>query len=316
MSSVILTPPLLRNAVTWRSVMISRPATLRRDKFALLIEQEQNARVPFEDIAVIVLNHAEITLTHSVLSACGEYGIGVFSSGPTHHPNGVFLPFLPHSRATRMLRLQLALGKPTAKRAWQTIIQAKIQNQANCLKLAEQSGVDKLESMARRVRSGDPDNLESQASAFYFRALFGNDFHRGQPRWINASLDYGYAVLRAAIARGLVAHGFLPALGLFHASEQNAFNLADDLIEPYRPLVDLHVIQHSLGHGVEDLLPADKVPLVSLLNVDMTMPRGTMSVLASIEQAVESLARLYEGGSETLLELPRLSGLTLHRHEC
>lgn len=302
--------------MTWRSVMISRPATLRREKFALLIEQEQDARVPFEDIAVIVLNHREITLTHSVLSACGEYGIGLFSTGPTHHPNGVFLPFLPHSRATRMLRLQLALGKPAAKRAWQTIIQAKIQNQADCLKLADKPGVERLESLARRVRSGDPDNLESQASAVYFRALFGNDFHRGQPRWINAALDYGYAVFRAAIARGLVAHGFLPALGLFHASEQNTFNLADDLIEPYRPLVDLHVIGHSLGHGMDDLLPMDKVPLVSLLNVDMAMPRGTMSALTSIEQAVESLARLYEGGSETLLELPCIIGLALHQHEC
>lgn len=302
--------------MTWRSVMVSRPATLRRDKFALLVEQEQDARVPFEDIAVIVLNHREITLTHSVLSACGEYGIGLFSTGPTHHPNGVFLPFLPHSRATRMLRLQLALGRPAAKRAWQTLIQAKIQNQASCLKLANKPGVERLESLARRVRSGDPDNLESQASAVYFRALFGNDFHRGQPRWINAALDYGYAVFRAAIARGLVAHGFLPALGLFHASEQNAFNLADDLIEPYRPLVDLHVSKHSLGHGVDDLLPMDKVPLVSLLNVDMAMPRGTMSALTSIEQAVESLARLYEGGSEILLELPQLTGLALHQHEC
>ncbi len=302
--------------MTWRSVMISRPATLRREKFALLIEQKQAARVPFEDIAVIVLDHAEITLSHSVLSACGEYGIGLFSTGPTHHPNGVFLPFLPHSRATRMLRLQLALGKPAAKRAWQTIIQAKIQNQATCLKFANKPGLERLESLARRVRSGDPDNLESQASALYFRAIYGNDFHRGQPRWINGALDYGYAVFRAAIARGLVAHGFLPALGLFHASEQNAFNLADDLIEPYRPLVDLHVIEHCLGHGVDDLLPADKAALVSLLNVNMAMPRGTMSALSSIEQAVESLARLYEGGSEILLELPQLTGLALHQHEC
>lgn len=302
--------------MTWRSVMISRPATLRREKFALLIEQEQDVRVPFEDIAVIVLNHREVSLIHSVLSACGEYGIGLFSTGPTHHPNGVFLPFLPHSRATRMLRLQLALGRPAAKRAWQTIIQAKIQNQATSLKLADKSGVERLESLARRVRSGDPDNLESQASAPYFRALFGNDFHRGQPRWINAALDYGYAVFRAAIARGLVAHGFLPALGLFHASEQNAFNLADDLIEPYRPLVDLHVIKHCAGHSLDDLLPMDKAALVSLLNVDMAMPRGTMSALSSIEQAVESLARLYEGGSEILLELPQLTGLALHQHGC
>ncbi|MFN3749858.1 MAG: type II CRISPR-associated endonuclease Cas1 [Thiobacillus sp.] len=296
--------------------MISRPAILRREKFALLIEQEQTARVPFEDIAVIVLNHREITLTHPVLSACGEYGIGLFSTGPNHHPNGVFMPFLPHSRGTRMLRLQLDLGRPAAKRAWQAIIQAKIGNQATCLELTDNAGAERLESLARRVRSGDPDNLESQASGVYFRALFGNSFHRGQPLWINAALDYGYTVFRAAIARGLVAHGFLPALGLFHASEQNAFNLADDLIEPFRPLVDLHVFKHRTGHDLDELQPADKAALVGLLNVDMAMPRGTMSALSSIEQAVESLARIYEGGNAGLLELPQLIGLAAHQYEC
>jgi CRISPR-associated protein Cas1 len=296
--------------------MISRPATLRRDKFALRIEQEHDARVPFEDIAVIVLNHPDITLTHPVLAACGEYGIALFSTGPTHHPNGVFLPYLPHSRGTRMLRLQLALARPIAKRAWQTIIQQKIANQAACLKLAERTGVEALEALARRVRSGDPDNVESQAASVYFRALFGDDFHRRQSRWINAALDFGYAVVRAAIARGLVAHGFLPALGLFHASEQNAFNLADDLIEPYRPLVDLHVIRQAFGHADDELLPADKAALVSLLNVDLAMPRGKMSALSSIEQAVESLARVVEGGTADALELPQLIGLAAHRHEC
>lgn len=302
--------------MSWRSVMISRPATLRREKFALLIEQEQSARVPFEDIAVIVLNHREITLTHSVLSACGEYGIGLFATGPNHHPNGVFLPFLPHSRGTRMLRLQLDLGRPAAKRTWQAIIQAKIGNQAACLKLTDNAGVERLVSLARRVRSGDPDNLESQASAVYFRTLFGSSFHRSQPRWVNAALDYGYAIFRAAIARGLVAHGFLPAFGLYHASEQNAFNLADDLIEPFRPLVDLHVFQHRIGHDVDELQPADKAALVSLLNVDMTMPRGIMSAQSAIEQAIESLARIYEGGSAELLELPQLTGLAPHQYEC
>lgn len=302
--------------MTWRSVMISRPATLRREKFALLVEQEQTARVPFEDIAVIVLNHREITLTHSVLSACGEYGIGLFALGPNHHPNGVFMPFLPHSRGTRMLRLQLDLGRPSAKRAWQSIIQAKIGNQAECLKLTDKPGVERLESLARRVRSGDPDNLESQASSVYFRALFGSSFHRSQPLWVNAALDYGYTIFRAAIARGLVAHGFLPAFGLFHASEQNAFNLADDMIEPFRPLVDLHVFQHRIGHDVDELQPADKAALVSLLNVDVAMPRGAMSVLSSIEQAIESLARIFEGGSAELLELPQLIGLAPHQYEC
>lgn len=301
--------------MTWRSVVISRPARLRREHYSLAIEQTETAFVPFEDIAVIVLNHREITLTHPVLSACGEYGISLFATGDTHHPSGVFLPFLPHSRATRWQRLQLDLPRPVAKQSWATIVRRKITNQAACLRLAGRDGAERLESCARRVRSGDGGNLEGQAAAFYFVQLFGKDFHRNQARFINASLDYGYAVLRGAIARGLVAHGLLPSLGLFHASEQNAFNLADDVIEPFRPLVDLFVSKLAIP-AADELRPEDKVALVGLLNVDVAMPRGKMSVLAAIEQAVESLARVYDGGSETLLELPSLIGLEQHRLEC
>lgn len=303
--------------MVWRSVVISQPAKLKREHFSLVVEQSQSARVPFEDIAVIVLNHREITLTHPVLSACGEYGIGLFSTGDNHQPNGVFVPFLAHSRATRVLRLQLDIDRPTAKRAWAEIVKVKIANQAACLRLAGKADAERLDSYARRVRSGDTDNLEAQASAFYFPLLFGSGFNRAQEGWINAALDYGYAVLRGAIARGLVAHGLLPSIGLFHRSEQNAFNLADDLIEPFRPLVDLHVVKHrpAVADETASLSPSDKVALVGLLNTDMRMPRGEMTVLAAVEQATEALVRLYDGGGESVLELPRLTGLRQHRIE-
>lgn len=301
--------------MVWRSVVINRPARLKREHFALVVEQEQSARVPFEDIAVIVLNHREITLTHPVLSACADYGIGLYSTGDNHQPNGVFMPFLQHSRATRMQRLQLNLDKPTTKRAWARIVQVKIQNQARCMELLGATGADRLASYARRVRSGDGGNLEAQASAYYFPQVFGRSFHRSQSGWANAALDYGYAVMRGACARALVQHGMLPSIGLFHSSEQNAFNLADDLIEPYRPVVDLHVAQQSPSDPDAELQPTDKAALVSLLNVDVAMPRGQMSVLASIEQAAESLARLYDGGSEQVLELPGLIGLRQHVFE-
>jgi CRISPR-associated protein Cas1 len=296
-------------------VVISRPAKLKREHYSLAIEQEQTAFVPFEDIAVIVLNHREITLTHPVLSACGEYGISLFATGDTHHPSGVFLPFLPHSRATRWLRLQLDLPRPVAKQTWASIVRKKIANQAACLRLAGRDGADRLESYARRVRSGDPDNLEGQAAAFYFSRLFGKDFYRKQEQFINAALDYGYAVLRGTIARGLVAHGLMPSIGIFHASEQNAFNLADDIIEPFRPVIDLYVATSSIPE-TDELRPTDKAALVGLLNVDVGMPRGKMSVLSAIEHSIESLARIYDGGSETLLELPTLIGLEQHRLEC
>jgi CRISP-associated protein Cas1 len=301
--------------MVWRSVIISQPAKLKRENFALLVEQEQSARVPFEDIAVIVLNNREITLTHPVLSACAEYGIGLFATGDNHQPSGVFLPFQSHSRATRMLRLQLDLDKPTGKRAWTAIVQAKINNQALCMKILNAGDHERLESMSRRVKSGDTGNMEAQAAAYYFPQVMGRSFHRSQEVWANAALDYGYAVMRGACARALVAHGMLPTLGLFHSSEQNAFNLADDLIEPYRAIVDLHVATNSKTDESVDLSPADKVALVALLNIDVAMPRGVMSVLSSIEQAAESLARLYDGGSELILEMPKLIGLNAHRYE-
>lgn len=298
----------------WRSVMISRPAKLRREHFSLAIEQEQTAFVPFEDIAIIVLNHREIQLTHPVLSACADYGIGLYATGENHQPNGVFLPFLAHSRTTRLMRKQMDIPRPLAKQAWASIVRRKIENQAAVLRFCAKTGVDRMDSYARRVRSGDTENLEGQAAAFYFTQLFGQGFYRAEERWVNAALDYGYAVLRGAIARGLVAHGMHPPIGLFHASEQNAFNLADDLIEPFRPLVDLHVAKNpAFTEG--DLNPQDKAKLVALLNVDVGMPQGKMSALSAIEYAVESLARLFEQGNSEL-ELPGLIGLQAHRLEC
>lgn len=294
--------------------MISRPAKLRREHYSLAIEQYETAYVPFEDIAVIVLNHREISLTHPVLSACGEYGISLFATSDTHHPSGVFLPFLTHSRTTRWQRLQLALPRPVAKQTWASIVRRKIANQAACLQIAGLDGADRLSAYAQRVRSGDSSRIEGQAAAFYFPRLFGPGFQRNQERWINAALDYGYAVLRGTIARGLVAHGLLPSLGLFHASEQNAFNLADDLIEPFRPLVDLYVIQNRHPDNAE-LTPADKAALIGLLNVDVSMPSGVMSALNAIEAAVESLAAVYESGEAGTLALPVLIGLREHRRD-
>ncbi len=298
----------------WRSVMISRPAKLRREHFSLAIEQEKTAYVPFEDIAIIVLNHREIQLTHPVLSACADYGIGLYATGDNHQPNGVFLPFLAHSRTTRLMRRQMDIPRPLAKQGWANIVRRKIENQTAVLRFCAKNGVDRMDSYSRRVRSGDQENLEGQAAAFYFTQLFGQGFYRAEERWANAALDYGYAVLRGAIARGLVAHGMHPPIGLFHASEQNAFNLADDLIEPFRPLVDLHVAKHpAMTEG--DLSSQDKAALVALLNVDVGMPQGKMSALSAIEYAVESLARLFEQG-DSELELPTLIGLQPHRLEC
>lgn len=292
----------------WRSLLILRPARLHRARDALLVCQEEELRVPFEDIAAIVLDHPDILITHAVLAACGECGIALFTTGRTHQPVAALLPFLTHSRTTRLLRKQLALRRPQAKQAWTALVRAKIANQAACLRLAGRDGAERVRACLRRLRSGDPDNVEAQGAALYFPALFGPDFRRSGDDPRNAALDYGYAVLRGAICRSLVCHGLHPSLGLHHGSELNAYNLADDLIEPFRPIVDLHVAQSP---PAGPLTPTDKAGLVALLHVDVAMPNGRMTVLDAIEQATERLARLYDGGAA--LHLPDL--LPLRRHE-
>ncbi|CAN5405596.1 type II CRISPR-associated endonuclease Cas1 [soil metagenome] len=300
--------------MAWHSVVISNPAKLSRHNFSLRIEQEEAAQVPFEDIAIIVLNHQAISLTHPVLSACAEYGVGLFSTGENYQPNGVFMPFLPHSRTVKVMRQQMALDKPTAKRTWTHLVRSKIANQAECLELASQTGADYLRAMAQKVRSGDPDNIEAQASAFYFRTLFGKGFNRASEVRTNAALNYGYAILRGTIARVLVAHGFLPALGLHHHSEQNAFNLADDLIEPFRPLVDLFV-RLKFQENNKELNPKDKSSLVGLLHYDLAVDTGNSTTLVAIDKCVTSLARVIEQSNSDLISLPRLISLRVHEDE-
>ncbi len=300
--------------VVWRSVMISHPARLKREQSALVVQQETDVRVPFEDIAVIVLAHREINVTHGVLSACGEYGISMFSMDETHHPNAVLLPFLQHSRATQVLRWQLGITRPLAKKIWAVVVRQKIANQGICLDLMGKQGGERMAAFVSQVRSGDTTMMESQAAAFYFSQLFGKGFGRSQVCWVNAALNYGYAVLRGCIARGLVAHGFFPALGIHHASKQNAFNLADDMIEPFRPVIDLYVASLA-DEKTSGLKSEDKTALVNLLHHDIAMPRGKMTLLSAIEQSIESLSRAIQRKNEKLMELPELIPLVIHHDE-
>lgn len=298
----------------WRSVVIANPAALMLEDRALAITQGGNtARVMLEDISVLVLDHPQISLTAPLLSACAEAQIAVLTVNAAHLPNGVLLPYLPHSRALKVMSAQLALTQPERKRLWQRIVQFKIRNQAAVLTRSGQPDeARRLEQLAREVRSGDPDNCEAQAAQIYFRGLFDPQFHRGQSRFHNAALNYGYAVVRAAIARTLTGYGFLPAFGLFHHSEQNAFNLADDLIEPYRPLVDAAVLAHYPEEPDRELEPADKGRFVALLHEDVTLSshsteEGNCTLLAAIEATVSGLSGIMlQNAPHERLALPRL----------
>lgn len=225
--------------MAWRGVHLSRKARLSTADGQIVVAQDDGeVRLPLEDVAYLILDTPQATLTTTLLSACMEAGIVVISVDDRHTPNGIMLPFHSHHRQAGMAAAQLAVSEPFRKRCWQRIVTAKIENQAAHLAACGRPGAAALVAMARRVGSGDPDNVEARAARDYWRALFDR-FVRDDPADLrNKLLNYGYAVMRASIARALVAHGLLPSMGLNHASVTNAFNLADDLIEPFRPFVD------------------------------------------------------------------------------
>lgn len=297
--------------MAWRSVMITRPSRLHYQQRALVVEQDDGTvKIPLEDMAVLVIEHSQVSLTSQLLSACAGRQIAVITVDETHHPNGVLLAHLPHSRALKVMRAQLDMSEPSRKRLWQGIIKQKISNQGGVLKSqGHEAAARRLEALVREVRSGDVGNAEAQASQLYFPTLLGRGFGRKQERFHNAALNYGYSIIRAAIARSLVAYGFLPAFGLHHCNEQNAFNLADDLIEPFRPLLDLYLLLRFPEEEEERLLPQHKAALVGILHEDIAMvdAQGVVSrsaLLAAVESVVVSLSqRLADGGAQLALPL-------------
>lgn len=292
--------------MAWRSLLISKPARLSVKNRQLFLEQEsgQGVNLPLEDIAVLVLETPQAIITSALLSEFAAHDIAVITCDATHHPNGVLLPYLPHSRTFKVMKQQLALTLPQKKRAWQSVVQQKLRNQAACLEQFAKGRGRFLYEQAERVGSGDPENREGTGARYYFAEMFGQGFTRDQEIWHNAALNYGYAIIRAAISRSLVCHGFLPAFGLHHRSQLNAFNLADDFIEPLRPVVDLWVRSHPIASG--ELSSADKTALVQILYADVDMPNGTMNVLSAIDQMAQAFGRFCTHGSYAQLSWPIL----------
>jgi CRISPR-associated protein Cas1 len=311
----------------WRSVVISNPAQLNLNANALQVSQridgqDKQARVPIEDINVLVLDNPQVMLTSMLLSALMEAQVAVISVSSNHIPNGVMIPYLPHSRGNRVINAQINMTLPLRKRLWLQLLQEKIHNQAAVLAyFSDHSKVNDV-VLTRKVvaRLGEfastlnkphqydeANTTEAHAAQLYFPALFpvlselNQAFNRGQHRFYNAALNYGYAVVRAAIARTLVVFGFLPSLGVHHQNDQNAFNLADDVIEPYRPFVDAWVKHHFAVEPPSDyeLSQQDKAKLVSLLGQDVRLTHhaqsGACSMLAAIEASVISLSNAVVG---------------------
>ena len=279
--------------MTWRSLLISKGGKLSLHQQQMLIQQEGNEfTVPLEDIAIVVVESRETVITLPLLSAFGLYGITLLSCDEQFLPCGQWLPFNQYYRQLKTLKLQLETSLPLKKQLWQRIVQQKIRNQAKVLSLCQlQEKSERLLQLANLVKSGDKDNLEAQSAVIYFSGLFGAHFRRKEEdNAINIHLNYAYSVMRSAVARSLVLYGWLPQLGLFHHSELNAFNLADDFIEPFRPLVDL-LVWNLLEKGLitTNLSPISKQQLIKILHHQLCFNQEKVSVLTAIDKAISSL---------------------------
>ncbi len=300
--------------MAWQNLLISRPARLSLKNRQLRCEQDSGeVSLALEDIASVVLESPQITLTSALISACADDNVVIISCDETHTPNGLFNSFLPHSRQAGMLRAQVAWSKPFTKRLWQLIVKQKIANQAATLKLCGREH-GRLAKLATEVESGDRKNCEAQAARLYFNVLFNginhDEFKRHGEDLPNAALNYGYAILRAAIARELVQFGFIPTFGLHHCSELNAFNLADDLIEPFRPFIDANVRLNGIGQQLDNeeagLTLQERASLVQSLQLACIVAGEKHTLLHAIHLTVKSLSTATELIKADKLLMPTL----------
>ena len=266
---------------------------------------DRSATIPLEDIWVVIIESHLVTLTVACMSQLNDAGIGVMICGHDHMSNGLMLPLGAHSRHARIVEDQLAMSLPLKKQLWKRIVQTKILNQASVLK---EMGIspDPLPSYAKNVLSGDTDNREGAAAAAYFKALITEGTRRNSMQ--SSALDYGYSILRAGIGRAAVGGGWLVSQGLHHHSVYNAFNLVDDLIEPYRPLVDLIVMSNGITEPLEQ---EDKALLARIFEHVLTIDGKRCGCQQCIETTLSSLRSAVLEKDPKKLLLPELKGLEM-----
>lgn len=247
----------------YRVIFLTGACKLTVKNEQLVIDNGDKSKVPLEDIGCIIADSPQVVINSYLLMKLSEYGIVLITDGKNHIPCGVHLPFAVHSRHLSVLQEQIKMTESTKKRLWKSIVIQKIRNQANVLRICSVEEWEEVDSISLKVKYGDTSNMEGTAAARYFKLLFGKDFTRGSENIVNAMLNYGYAVLRSMIAKNLVAYGFEPSLGIHHKSALNSFNLADDMIEPFRPIVDLFV--RIYAEDEEELTTRVKTRLADLL---------------------------------------------------
>ncbi|MDG4945875.1 type II CRISPR-associated endonuclease Cas1 [Weeksellaceae bacterium KMM 9713] len=266
-------------------------------------KERDEVNVPIEDIGIIVLESPQITITSGLLTKLIENKVVMIQCNSQHLPIGIMHPMSGHTLYTERLRYQLEASEPLKKNLWKQTVQAKIANQAKHLKISKKK-YKKLEYWLKEVKSGDGENHEAYAAAYYFQHIFDLPYFSRNQKGIppNHWLNYGYAILRAIAARAIVGSGLLPAYGIWHRNKYNAFCLADDIMEPYRPFVDL-VVQDMLKKFElsEDLCIQHKADLLKIPAMDVEMDGKRSPLLNAMSRTSNSLFECLEGSSRKIL---------------
>lgn len=280
-------------------LVIKLPEVEKADCLTEEFKKAAEVTRPIEDIGVVVLDHKQITITQGALEALLENNSAVITCDSSHLPVGLLLPLVGNTTQNERFRDQLDASQPLRKQLWQQTIQQKIRNQAAVLGRCSDAETRCMLTWANDVRSGDPDNYEARAAVYYWKSLFGHipGFIRdrdGVPP--NNLLNYGYAILRAVMARSLVASGLLPTLGIHHHNRYNAYCLADDIMEPYRPYIDYLVFNITEQYGVDIELSKDiKAELLSIPTLDVVIGGKRSPLMVAASQTTASLYKCFNG---------------------
>lgn len=292
-----------------RSLVITSPAKLSTYNNSLKITtKEKEGLVPFEDIGYVIIEHYQTTITQSVLGRLAECGAVLYVCSEKHMPIAYALPMYAHTESSLRIQNQINCSEPLRKSIWQQLIKQKLINQAEVLLRNQQhASYRKLMAAAKKVLPGDTDNKEAYGAAVYWKSMMPDNIQRDYDGsdLLNARLNYGYAILRGAVARAIVSAGLLPNFGVHHRNKYNPYCLADDLMEPFRPIVDELVYSLPWREG-ESLNKEDKGTLVQVLTKDVLVDSMNRVMMSAINSAGSSLAHVLLGEKRKLI-LPRLA---------
>jgi len=301
--------------MTWKTVYIRTTSTISCTNQQLLYKAEsKQLSIPIEDISVLMLESLSINLTSYLMFKLLENNVCIFICNDKHLPHGIMLPFLNSARATEVAYLQQSISEPLRKRLWQKIIENKIVNQSHVFYLqGNKEGFNKLSYYANHIKLDDSENYEAVAAKFYWDKLFDSQFTRKSENKLNALLNYGYAIMRGVIARDLVSLGFFPCFSIHHCNKLNQYNLADDMIEPFRSLLDHYVFSNlsMFDFNEADILPTEKQFLIQFLDSNCYFKSEYIKVLNASSLTMSSLVHAIKNNNYKLLHFPRIKHLEI-----